>query len=170
MASDKYVAVINGRLSEREATASSSGSGNAGDVVALDDSGRISNTMMPTGVGAATKQVIAAGALNAGDFVNVYDDAGVVSARRADATTQGKEAVGYVLASVASGESVEVYLGGVNTSMSSLTAGTRYYLSTTAGGVVAIAPSGSGNVVPPLGRALSDSELLFNPETSVIRA
>jgi hypothetical protein len=52
------------------AKASSAGAADAGKVVQLDGSGRLDNSVMPVGIGADTKVMMASEALAAGDFVN----------------------------------------------------------------------------------------------------
>ena len=147
---------------------SSAGAGDTGKVVALDGSGKIDNTMMPTGVGADTATITASEALSAGDLVNVWSSTGA-KVRKADATTAGKEAHGFVLASVSNGASATVYFEGSNTSVTSLMPGV-YYLSTTAGGVTATAPSGSGNVVQRVGFATATTALNFQSQTPIVLA
>jgi len=146
----------------------SSGAGDTGKVVALDGSGKIDNTMMPTGVGADTATITASEALSAGDLVNIHNSTGA-KVRKADATTAGKEAHGFVLSSVSNGASATVYFEGSNTSVTSLTPGV-YYLSTTAGGVTATAPSSSGNVVQRVGFATSSTALNFQSQTPIVLA
>ena len=147
---------------------SSAGSGDTGKVVALDGSGKIDSTMMPTGVGADTAAITASEALSAGDLVNIHNSSGA-KARKADATTAGKEAHGFVLASVSNGATATVYFEGTNTSVTSLTPGV-YYLSTTAGGVSATAPSSSGNVVQRVGFATSATALNFQSQPPLVKA
>ena len=88
---------------------------------------------------------------------------GTAKARKADATTAGKEANGFVLSAVTLGNNATVYFDGTDTQLSSLTPGAVYYLATTAGGVTDTPPSGSGNVLQRVGRALSATELTFEP-------
>lgn len=149
---------------------SSAGAGDAGKVVALDGAGRIDSSMMPVGIGADTATIVASEALSAGDFVNVWDDAGTIKVRKADATAAGKEADGFVLAAVSSAANATVYFEGQNNQRSGLTLGARYFLSTTAGGVTTTAPTGSGNVVQYLGRAVSATAISFEGDEGIIRA
>jgi len=150
---DKYLRNNAGRPAETTATVTSTGVAEAGDIVALSTDGRLDLSLMPTGVGASTVTVVASEALSAGDFVNVYNNAGTLNVRKADATTNGKEAHGFVLAAVLSSANATVYLGGVNTGVSAKTPGTTYYLSTTPGASTATAPSATGNLVQKLGYA-----------------
>jgi len=167
---DKYLYNNSGVVTEREATASSAGAGDAGKIIALDGTGKIDNTMMPTGVGAETKSLTTSEDLAAGDWVNVYDATGTPTARKADATTTGKLANGFVLAGSTSGNNATVYVTGINTQVSGLTGGSDYYLDTTAGGETDTAPSASGNVVQRLGKALSATEIAFEPGDPIVLA
>lgn len=151
------------------ATATSAGASSAGAVVQLDSTGRVSSTMMPTGIGADTASLVASEALAAGDFVSIWNDAGTAKVRKADATTAGKEAHGFVLAAVSAGASAEVYFEGTNTQCSGLTPGAQF-LSTTAGRCASTAPTGSGNVVQRIGFALSATEVNFQSQIPVVLA
>ena len=126
--------------------------------------------MMPSGIGADTDSLEATENLAAGDLVNVFTSGGVAKMRKADATSSGKEANGFVLASVTSGNTGTVYYEQRITGLSGLTAGAIYYLSTTAGGVTSTAPSGSGNVVQRIGRATDTTVLTFQPSAPVVLA
>lgn len=167
----KYFANVGGRTTEVSAVSTSTGAPDAGKIPELDGAGKIAASMMPTGVGADTQTIPASENLSAGDFVNVWNDAGTTKCRKADATTAGKEANGFVLAAFTSGQSAAVYLDGSNTGVTGLTPGARYYLSAVAPGqATATAPSGSGNVVQFLGVAVSASRLSFHPDDGFILA
>jgi len=114
--------------------------------------------------------IVCSEALSAGDFVNVYDDAGTQKVRLADATTEGFEAHGYVEAAVAEDAAALVRVGGINAALSALTPGARYYLDTTAGAVTTTAPTASGNVVQFIGIALSETELAFDARDGIVIA
>lgn len=139
----------------------SAGAGDAGKIPQLDGSGRLDSSFMPVGIGADTKSIVSSENLAAGDVVNVWNDGGTPKVRKADATSEGKEVVGFVLAGVTAPAAATVYFEGTITGLAGLTAGTRYYMSTTPGATTATAPSGSGNVVQYVGTALSTTELTF---------
>lgn len=160
MAGNKYFSNVGGLLTETASNDTSAGAGDAGKIVALDGTGRIAGSMMPVGIGADTASITASEALAAGDFVNVFDDSGSFKVRKADATTSGKEAHGFVLASVSSAASATVYFEGTNTQVTSMTAG-PVFLGTTAGKGTATAPSGSGNIVQRIGVATSATTVNF---------
>ena len=157
MAGDKYIYNNAGTLTEKAATQSSAGAGDAGKVVALNASGEVDITMMPTGIGADTASVEASENLAAGDFVNIYNDSGA-KCRKADATTAGKQAHGFVLAGVTSGANATIYFEGTNTQVTGATAGT-VFLSATAGTFTSTAPSAAGNVVQRVGVATSATSI-----------
>lgn len=161
MATWKVLRMLSGRITETEAVTSSAGAGDAGKIPGLDAGGKLSDTMMPTGVAASVKQAAASEALAAGDAVNLWLDGATLKVRKADATTAGKEADGFVKAAVESAATATVYLDGINDQLTGLTVGSEYFLSATAGAITTTAPSASGNVVQPVGKAISATELSF---------
>jgi hypothetical protein len=169
MPANKFLALVSGRVREIIATVSSTGASDDGKIVALDSSGRLDVSVLPVGLGAETKQIQASETLAAQDLVNIWNSSGLFRVRKADATTSGKEANGFVLAPVSSGQNATVYLEGTITGLGGMLPG-RYYLSTTAGQATITPPSGSGNVVQAVGTALSTTELSFEPEDGIILA
>ena len=168
MAAKKFLRLVNGVLTEIFGVQTSAGAGNAGDLVSLDDSGRIDNSMMPVGIGADTAAITASETLAAGDWVNVWNSSGA-KVRKADATTAGKEAHGFVLAAVTSGNPATVYFEGTNTQVTGQTPG-PVYLQTTAGTGGATIPSASGNVVQSIGVAVSATAVNFERSAPVTLA
>lgn len=159
MAAKKFLRFVNNAIAEVLGVQASTGAPNAGDIPALDDSGRLDMSMMPVGIGADTAVIAASEALAAGDFVNVWNSTGA-KVRKADATVAGKEAHGFVLAAVSSGANATVYFEGTNTQVSGQTPG-PVFLQTTAGTAGNAAPSASGNVVQRLGVATSATSINF---------
>ena len=151
------------------AKATSAGASDAGKVVQLDGSGRLDNSVMPVGIGADTKVMIASEALAAGDFINVWSDASAFKVRKADATTGGKRAHGFVLSAVASGANATVYFEGENTAVTGMTPG-DVFLGTTAGRAQAAAPTGSGQAVQRIGVATSATSVNFEPSQPIVLA
>ena len=160
MPAKKFLRLVNGVLTEIFGVQMSAGVANAGDLVSLDDTGRIHNSMLPVGIGADTATITASETLAAGDWVNVWNDAGTFKVRKADATTAGKEAHGFVLTAVTSGNPATVYFEGTNTQVTGQTPG-PVYLQTTAGRGGATIPSASGNVVQQIGVAVSATAVNF---------
>jgi hypothetical protein len=147
------------------ATASSAGAGDAAKVVQLDGTGRIDSTMMPVGIGADTAAIQASENLAAGDFVNIHNSAGA-RVRKADATTAGKEAHGFVTAAVTSGNTATVYFEGTNANVTGQTPG-PVFLATTAGTATATAPSAAGNVVQRIGFATGATAINFQSQPPI---
>lgn len=165
---DKYIYNNAGVLTEREGLVTSAGAGDAGKIPALDAAGKLDTSVMPTGIGADTALIQASENLAAGDLVNVHNSGGA-RVRKADATTSGKEAHGFVLSAVTSGNNATVYFEGSNTQVTGLTPGPQY-LSTTAGLATGTAPSGSGNVVQRVGVATAAAVLNFEAQSPIVLA
>ncbi len=138
----------------------------ANKIPILDASGRLDPTTMPAGIGQDAKTMAASEALAAGNIVNVWNDASTAKARKADATAEGKEGVGFVLAAVASAANATVFFEGRITGLSGLTGGARYYLSAATPGALVLAanlPTAAGSVIQYIGTAVSPTELDFEP-------
>jgi len=168
MAGNKYIKNLNGTLTEQAGT-QVGGTGHENEIPALDAAGRFDVSMMPVGVAPEVSLLTASENLAAGDFVNIWNNGGTANVRKADATTQGKEAHGYVLAAFNSASTATVYLEGTNTAVTGATAG-NVFLETTAGGFTSTAPSGSGNVVQRLGVATSATTINFEPQQPITLA
>jgi hypothetical protein len=149
-------------------TTTSSGAGDTGKVVALDGSGRIDSTMMPVGIAADTVSITASEDLASGDFVNIWDSTGP-KVRKADASVAGKEAHGFVLSGVTSGQSATVYFEGTNSGVTGQTPG-AVFLSTTPGLATSTAPSSAGNVVQRIGFATSTTSVNFQSNDPIVLA
>ena len=110
--------------------------------------------------------------LSAGDIVDIYDVSGTSTARRADATTTGKPARGYVLAGTTSPAAATIYgPGTLITGLSGLTIDATYYLSASSpGAITTTAPSATDNSAQVVGYAVSATELMFAPGAIVKRA
>lgn len=155
----KYLANIAGAITEVLGLSASAGAGDAGKIPQLDGTGRLDASMMPVGVTADTRIITTSEALAAGDWVNIHNSTGA-KARKADATTAGKEAMGFVLSAFGSAAPATVYFEGTNTQVSGQTPG-KVFLATTAGLGTATAPSAAGNIVQSIGFAVSATEVNF---------
>ena len=160
MAAKKYLKQSAGVIAEEAGITTSTGAPDDGKLVALDATGKIDLSMMPTGIGPDTATVQASEALAAGDVVNIWNNAGAFRVRKADATVAGKEAHGFVLASVLLGANALVYFEGPNTQVSGLTPGVQF-LATVAGTVTPTSPSATGNVTQVVGFATSATVMNF---------
>lgn len=168
---DKYLRNLGGDLAEREALVTSAGAGDAGKIPGLDSTGRLDTSFMPTGIGADTGVIATTEALAAGDLVNIYDaGSGVFKARKADATSSGKRAHGFVLSAVASGANATVYFEGTDTQLTALSPGDNYLSATTPGRTQAAAPTGSGQIVQKIGIGVSATALNFQYNVPIILA
>ena len=137
MATYLNINLATGKKERVSTVQSSAGVADADKIPSLNAQGHIDATMLPPGVGADTKDIEAGEALSAGDFVNIYDDAGTPKVRKADASNN-RPANGFVLNNFAAAATATVYFEGTNDQLSLLTAGTRYYLDkSTPGGVTA---------------------------------
>lgn len=160
-----------GDVTERAAINTSAGAGDANKVVETDSSGKIHISLLPNGVGADANSIIASEAIAAGDFVNIFDNSGTPTVRRADATAVGKQAHGYVLSAVASGQQATVFYDDSNSSVTGLTAGVVYFLSDSNPGKTTTAPpAGTGKIVQRLGMATAATAIHVNLDKPIIRA
>ncbi len=140
-------------------------------VVSTTPGGTIDPSLLPaSGASTAlTGEAIAAGAF-------VYIKAGisppVPTLYNAVWSSGGNQAIGYVLLSYPTpGTMATYYNSGQNTSLSTLTAGLRYYGdSATPGGVTAVVPTGAGTLSQFLGTSVSDTAIEVNIEDSIILA
>lgn len=163
MAAKKFIRTGTGNelFDEVAGVVTSAGAGNDGDIPALDASGKLDISLMPSGIGADTSIVPSSENLAAGDLVNLWNDGGTIKARKADATTSGKQADGFVLSAVTSPANATVYHDGSNAQVSGLTPG-KQWLSTSPGLPTNTRPTASGNVQQPVGFATSATNLTFN--------
>ena len=149
---------------------SSAGAGDAGKLAALDATGRLDSSMLPVGIGADTAAIVASEALAAGDFVNVYNNASVANCRKADGSTSGKEASGFVLAAVSALATATVYFEGTNTQCTGLTPGQQFLSGSNPGKTVSTAPTGAGKIVQRMGLATSATSMNFEPGEPIVLA
>jgi len=169
MAGD-FLKLVNGVITEALAIITSAGAGDSGKIPKLDAAGKLDPSLMPSGIAPESRTLTASEALSAGDLVNVWDDAGTPKMRKADADAIGKQAHGFVLASVSSAASGTFFPEeGVITGLTSLTPGATYFLSQTAGGITTTAPTGANVIAQVVGFALSATELQFRPQSPVVQ-
>lgn len=169
MAGD-FLKLVGGVLSEALAIVTTAGAGDAGKIVKTDAAGKLDASLMPDGIAAEQRDLVASEALSAGDLVNVWDDAGTAKMRKADADTISKKAHGFVKDAVSSGATGKIYPEeNVITGLSGLTIGATYFLSQTAGGVTTTAPTGANVISQSVGYALSATELLFRPGSPIVQ-
>ena len=134
--------------------------GNANEIVATDGSGLIDSSLLPPGTGPVTVTATAVGTLAAGDFVELFDNAAVLSVRKAD-DALGIPANGFVLAAIPDTTTGTVYLSGSNTAVSGLTPGDKYFLGPTGTIDQTPDPATNGSIVQLIGTAVSATEINF---------
>ena len=166
--SNKYIIVdtADGSLKEQQAVTSAT----PDSIPSLDTNGRLSPDMMPVGVAADTLTIEASEALSAGDFVNIWNtDPGgtdITNVRKADPSSPGKEADGFVLAAVVSGDDALVYFEGGNDSVTGLIPGTAQFLdSANPGKTTHVVPT--SGVLQRVGRAVSATKIAFEPNQPI---
>jgi len=169
-----------GEIKNNPATDISTGTANAGDIAALDDSGKLDISLIPeiplsfiTGdarfVGTAGED------LSAGDFVGVVEIGGNAVIRKASSQIDiGLNkyiiAVGFVKESYLNNDvNVAVYDNGTNLDLVNLMSGITYYLST-AGTVTTTINNTAAEVLQKVGQAISTSELLVTIDNPIIRS
>lgn len=101
-----------------------------------------------------------------GAMVSQHNNAGVLSMRNANATNNTKPVDGFCSTpgGVAAGVAGEFILSTGIVSITGLTLGSRYYLSTTNGLITAVAPVAAGNIEQYLGFAISATKLYLNAQ------
>lgn len=162
MAGQGFLARVAGRTKQLFGLQISVGAADAGKIVALDATGKIDPSMLPSAISGNTITAVASEALSAGDFVNVWNDTGVLKLRKAD-NSNGREAWGYVTAAVAAtATGTAQRLNTVNANRSGLTPGADYWLGV-AGGLIStpLDPvADTGKMDQYLGKAKSATELV----------
>lgn len=168
----KFLVREGGKTKQKEATTTSAGAADAGKLPALNSAGKLDETLLPNGVGAATQIIPASEALSAGVFVNIWSDAGAAKVRLAD-NSNGRPADGYVLTAVSPAANATVYpLDGTNSELSALTPGAEYWLGTA--GAVTDTPLDENNVANAnkisqyIGKAKSATELITTDDGYVV--
>lgn len=132
--------------------------GHAGMWAKLGPNGRFDISVMPEGVGAEVTVDASTEAIAAGKFCNLHSG----GIRLATNSSKDFDAVGFVLATFASGASTTMYgVSNKNSQLSGMTKGAKQFLGT-AGGVTSTAPTSNNSFVQPLGRAESPTAMVFS--------
>lgn len=169
MAGNPYLAPndTTGVATSTAAQQTSAGAGDAGKIVALNSAGNVDLTMLPPGVGPGVYSIITSENLAAGDLVNIYSNAGVATARKADASAANasKQADGFVITAVTSPAAAVVYpLGEDDTAVTGLTVGRQWLSGATPGKSVATPPSTTGYLVQQVGMASTATNLITSAD------
>lgn len=167
-----FLASVGGIVTQLYGLVVSGGAADGGKIVALDETGRLDESVLPLGIGADTVSAVASETLGAGKFVNFFNDGGTFSARLAD-NSNGRFADGFVVEEFTATQTATVYpIDGVNAELTGLTAGSRYWLGT-AGGVTSTPldetdTGNAGKVSQYLGVAKSATELVTDDRGYVV--
>lgn len=157
---DKFIDLVAGEQVQKTPLTTSAGAGSSGSMIALDPSGKLDSSFMPSGV-ASRINALATEDLGEDKLINLWVDGGVTKARLADATDNTKPADGYVDSPVTNGNSASVIpLSGLADNLSGLTPG-KIFLATTPGGVTSTPPSVSGNIVQEVGVAVTATSAFY---------
>lgn len=159
MAAPKYLDLVSGIQTQKSATET----GPAAEViVATTAAGTIDPSLLPGSISGSVS-IVTSDNLSAGAFVNIYNNAGTPTARNADGSTTGKSANGYVLAATTAPAAAQVYTGGINTAVTTVTGGEIYLSDSSPGGFTSTPPSASGHVVQRIGSGVSSTAIAFSP-------
>ena len=113
--------------------------------------------------GSGFPSLLASETLVAGDIVNIFSG----GVRRASSNDTTKQAHGFVTASYSATDPVVVFYSGLLTNTLGLTAGARYFLSSS--GAESPTPPGlTGQLSQEIGVAISTRALLFQPGPAII--
>ena len=166
-----YLRIGASGLLAEETTVSAGGVGNANKIPQLDANGQFAESMMPTGIGADTAVYPTSENLSAGDQVNIYNNAGTLTCRKADAGTNNYAAHGYVKASVTSPANATVYFDGACAGTFAATdAGKPVFLSASAGATTLTPVSGTGKIHQQIGTVISLTAFDFEPQPPIVLA
>jgi hypothetical protein len=113
--------------------------------------------------GSGFPSLLASETLTAGDLVNIFSG----GVRRASNDDLTKQAHGFVTQSRAATNPVVVFYSGLNTNVTGLTAGARYFLST-AGSEATTPPTATARLSQEVGVAVSTTALLVNFGPAII--
>lgn len=109
--------------------------------------------------------------MTAGEIVNIYNSAGTLVVRRAQANAAATMAHGILTESVLAGETASInFLRTYTELIGGLTLGALYYLDPVTPGIITnVRPSTAGQIIQPIGVALSASTLAVDIPLSYIQ-
>ncbi len=165
MSTNKFLTIVSGQKTLTTAISTTAGVADANKVIATGADGRIAEALLPVGVGAEVITAEASEAIAAGRYVNIWDDSGTPKARLAD-NSNGRPATGFCQQAYNSAETATIYLVGINSNVTGLTAGELQYLAT-GGATSNTAPTASGTLIQELGVAIAATEMTFTFSPSI---
>jgi hypothetical protein len=159
MAADKYIALSGGILTNTSAV-QAGGAGNAGKIVALNDTTGLLDASMIPGTNAFADFTVGTTTVANGDLVYIAPATGLVELAKADADATKSQ--GFVLVGNTTGNTVTVYFEGENTAVSGQTPGTEYYLSAATAGKVTATPPSNPNFIQPVGFSVTATRMHYH--------
>jgi len=165
MAAPTYLDLVSGIATRKTAVEAGPASTPAEQIVSTSADGLIADSLLHSTISGAVS-IVTSENLAAGDFVNIYNNAGTPTARKADGATTGKTANGYVTAGTTSA-AAQVYTGGINTAVATVTGGEIYLSDTTPGGFTSTPPSAAGHTLQRIGSGVTATAIAFNPYAPV---
>ena len=160
-ANHKFLSLVAGVQKLIAPIITSAGAADGGKMVKTDPAtGKLDPSVMPSGLGADQSILPASEDLTNGP-VNIWNDGGTVKVRKANASDASKPVSGFVNAAVTSGNNATVLHDGTISGLTGLTPGAECFLSTTGGQVTHTAPSTAGQVIQSVGRAKSETEVVY---------
>jgi hypothetical protein len=163
----RYKTFLNGAWRLVVSIFQSTGVSDGGKIVSTDPAtGKLHASLLPSGLGTATKVYPASEDLVAGNFINIWLDTATLRVRKAD-SSNGRRANGFVLDAVTSGATATVILQGLNTALTALDPTQIYYLGTN-GGITTNPPTANNAIIQDLGYATATGELNFEFNTPVL--
>ena len=158
----------------------SAGVADANKMVATGADGRVNVSLMPSGFGSDIEPVVCSEALSAGNWVSIFDNAGVRGCHKASNLDATKPCTGFVKASFGLGDTAQVYLRGINDQIPIGTIdetgnGKKAFLGV-AGATTLAPPTATGNYLQVLGPVVLVDEanslvsVNFSYEQGIIRA
>lgn len=160
MAIYKYLSVdpTTAQPTETYPITATSGTGNAGQIIATNAAGMIDPTFIANTNAAS---FTASEAISAGALINIWNNSGTPNVRNADSSVYTKRADGYMPSAVISGAvGSPVLREGINSGLTGLTPGANYFLGST-GGITLTAPSGTNSIIQNVGIATNSTSLSF---------
>lgn len=156
MAFNKFQSInaTSGREQLVTALETTTGAPDANKIIQTTTDGKIHLSLMPVGIGPDTTVVLASEDLSAGDYVNIWNDAGTPKARLADASNT-RPAHGYVKSAFLTSANATVYFEGANDGQTGLTPGARYFLGTAGNATITVPVSPASNLHQFLGIAIN---------------
>lgn len=147
------------------AISTSAGAGDADKIVATGADGFIDPSFLPD---SEQTVKIAGESLTARDAVNIYNDTGTAKVRKADASSFGTRAMGFVKDNFDADDPATVFSEGVVGGFTGLTIGNPVFLSTTSGEITQTPPTGAGDIWQIVGEAYSATEIRIEIEEAIV--